>query len=181
MTNDAPRELCGDLVRLRPAERRDVPTLRAFLDEPEVGRWWPPPPADEDVPFDEPGLVVLAIESAGEVAGLIQFLEELEPDDRHASIDVFLGTAFHGRGLGPDAVRTVVRHLILDRGHHRLTIDPTVSNTRAIAAYRRVGFREVGVLREQERDHATGGWRDGLLMDLLARDVGLTPGPVPSR
>lgn len=179
MSPDPPAELRGEQVRLRPVLRDDVPALRAFLDEPDVGRWWPQPPADEDFPFDEPGLVVLTIEAEGEVAGLIQFLEELEPDYRHASIDVFLGSAFHGRGLGPDAVRSVVRHLILDRGHHRLTIDPTVANTKAVAAYRRVGFRDVGVLREQERDHATGGWRDGLLMDLLARDVGLTPGPVP--
>ena len=181
MSAEPPAELRGDHVRLRPVVRGDVPTLRAFLDEPEVGRWWPQPPADEDFPFAEPELVVLTIEADGRVAGLIQFLEELEPDYRHASIDVFLGSAFHGRGLGPDAVRTVVRHLIVDRGHHRVTIDPTVANTKAIAAYRRVGFRDVGVLRRQERDHATGGWRDGLLMDLLAEDLGLTPGPVPAR
>jgi aminoglycoside 6'-N-acetyltransferase len=172
-------ELDGELVRLRPTERRDVPALRGFLGEPEVGRWWPEPPAEEDFPFDEPGLVVLTIESGGEVAGLIQFLEELEPDYRHASIDVFLGSAFHGRGLGPDAVRTVVRHLILDRGHHRLTIDPSAANARAVAAYRSVGFRDVGILREHEFDRATSTWRDGLLMDLLASDLGLTPGPTP--
>ncbi|MDO9409494.1 GNAT family N-acetyltransferase [Patulibacter sp.] len=178
MTTPTPTELIGAHVRLRPVARGDAPVLRGFLDEPAVGRWWPQPPADEDFPFDEPDLVVLAIEVAGEVAGLIQFAEELEPDYRHASIDVVLGTAFHGRGLGPDAVRTVVRHLILDRGHHRITIDPTVANERAVAAYRRVGFRDVGILREQEFDHATGTWRDGLLMDLLASDLGLTPGPV---
>ena len=180
MAHEPPAELHGERVRLRPVLRDDVPALRGFLDEPDVGRWWPQPPADEDFPFDEPELVVLTIEAGGEVAGLIQFLEELEPDYRHASIDVFLGTAFHGRGLGPDAVRTVVRHLIVDRGHHRVTIDPTVANAKAVAAYRRVGFRDVGILREHEFDRATGTWRDGLLMDLLARDVGLTPGPVPS-
>jgi aminoglycoside 6'-N-acetyltransferase len=179
MSPAPPAELQGERVRLRPAVRADAATLRAFLDEPEVGRWWPQPPAEEDFPFDEPELVVLAIEVGGEVAGLIQFLEELEPDYRHASIDVFLGTAFHGRGLGPDALRTVVRHLVLERGHHRITIDPSRSNAKAVAAYRRVGFRDVGILREHEFDRATRTWRDGLLMDLLASDLGLTPGPVP--
>jgi len=179
MAAGPPVELRGDRVVLRPVLRADVPVLRGFLDEPDVGRWWRPPPADEDFPFDEPELVVRTIEVDGRVAGLIQVLEESEPDYRHASIDVFLGTAFHGRGLGPEAVLTVVRHLILDRGHHRITIDPTVANTKAIAAYRRVGFRDVGILRQQERDHATGTWRDGLLMDLLASDLGLTPGPTP--
>ena len=178
MTDGPPVELRGALVRLRPVARADVPVLRGFLDEPAVGRWWPPPPVGEDFPFDEPDRVVLAVEADGAVAGLVQFAEEFEPDYRHASIDLFLGTAFHGRGLGPDVLRTVVRHLVVDRGHHRITIDSAVANERAVAAYRRVGFRDVGVLREHELDHATGTWRDGLLMDLLARDLGLTPGPV---
>lgn len=176
---EPPHELRGSHVVLRPVDRADVPALRAFLDEPDVGAWWPPPPAHEDFPFDEPDLVVLTITVDGAVVGLVQFLEELEPDYRHASVDVFLGTAFHGRGLGPDAVAAVVRHLIVERGHHRVTIDPAVANTKAVAAYRRVGFRDVGILRAHEFDHLTRTWRDGLLMDLLASDVGLTPGPVP--
>jgi aminoglycoside 6'-N-acetyltransferase len=62
-----------------------------------------------------------------------------------------------------------VRHLIEDRGHHRLTIDPAAANERAIRCYAGVGFRPVGVLRQYERDD-DGGWHDGLLMDLLAAD-----------
>lgn len=181
LSADPPAELHGDAVRLRPVTREDVPTLRSFLDEPEVGRWWPPPPVEEDFLFDDPELVVLVVEVGGTTAGLIQYAEELDRDYRHASVDVILSTAFHGRGLGPDAVATVVRHLILDRGHHRITIDPAASNARAIATYRRVGFREVGVLRGYEYDHRTGAWRDGLLMDLLASDLGLTPGPAGDR
>ncbi|MBF6619200.1 MAG: GNAT family N-acetyltransferase, partial [Patulibacter sp.] len=91
-----------------------------------------------------------------------------DPDYRHASIDVFLGPPFHGRGLGPEAVATMVRHLIEVRGHHRVTIDPAVENERAIATYEKVGFRPVGVMRQYERDALTGGWHDNLLMDLLA-------------
>ena len=37
------------------------------------------------------------------------------------------GSPSQGRGLGTDAVRTMARHLIHDRGHHRLVIDPVVS------------------------------------------------------
>jgi RimJ/RimL family protein N-acetyltransferase len=52
----------------------------------------------------------------------------------------------------------------------RLTIDPAADNQRAIRAYRRVGFRPVGVLRRYERG-PDGGWHDGLLMDLLPEDL----------
>ena len=67
-------------------------------------------------------------------------------------------------------MRRVVRHLIDDRGHHRITIDPAAANTAAIRAYEKAGFRPVGVMRRYERDADGGGWHDGLLMELLAED-----------
>jgi aminoglycoside 6'-N-acetyltransferase len=75
-----------------------------------------------------------------------------------------------GRGLGPEAVRTVARWLFETRGHHRITIDPSAANARAIQAYAKVGFRPVGVMRRYERG-PDGTWHDGLLMDLLAGDL----------
>jgi aminoglycoside 6'-N-acetyltransferase len=104
------------------------------------------------------------------VVGLIQYAEENEPDYRHAGIDIFLDPAWHGRGLGADALRTVARYLFDVRGHHRLTIDPAASNERAIRSYRRVGFRPVGVMRRYERG-PDGTWHDGLLMDLLVEEL----------
>jgi aminoglycoside 6'-N-acetyltransferase len=74
------------------------------------------------------------------------------------------------RGLGTDAVRTVARWLVEARGHHRLTIDPAAHNARAIAAYSKVGFRPVGLMRRYEGD-LDGSWHDGLLMDLLADEL----------
>jgi aminoglycoside 6'-N-acetyltransferase len=101
--------------------------------------------------------------------GLIQYHEENEPDFRHAGIDIFLAERVQGRGLGTDAVRTLARYLIEERGHHRLTIDPAADNAAAIRAYEKVGFRTVGVMREYWRS-PEGTWCDGLLMDLLVRE-----------
>jgi aminoglycoside 6'-N-acetyltransferase len=64
----------------------------------------------------------------------------------------------------------VAIHLIDERGHHRLTIDPAADNVRAIAAYSKLGFRPVGVLRAYQR-MPDGRWVDGLLMDLLADEL----------
>ena len=115
--------------------------------------------------------VRLTIVVDGAVAGLIQFHEEHEPKYRHAEIDLFLDPVLHGRGLGTEAVRLVVRHLIDDRGHHRITIDPATTNIAAIRAYEKVGFKPVGVMRQSERDPDGGGWHDSLLMELLADEV----------
>ena len=60
----------------------------------------------------------------------------------------------------------MARWLFDERGHHRLTIDPSAANARAIATYTAVGFRPVGLMREYERG-PDGTFHDGLLMDLL--------------
>ena len=164
--------LHGERVLLRPLEERDFGPLVEIGAEPEVARWWPRVDAElaEKLAGDDSS-VCLTIEYDGRVAGMIQFHEENEPDFRHAGMDVFLSTECHGRGLGADAVRTLARHLLEDRGHHRLTIDPAAANERAIRCYERVGFRRVGIMRRYWRD-PSGEWRDGLLLDLLADELG---------
>ena len=162
-------ELRGERVLLRPLHEDDLARLAEIGREPEVARWW------RDV--DEPRLRekvaeghAFAIVHDGEVAGLVQWWENDDPEFRHAGIDLFLTAGLHGRGLGSDAVRAVARWLVEERGHHRITIDPALENTRAIRAYERVGFRRVGVLRRYWLG-PDGEWRDGLLLDLLADEL----------
>jgi aminoglycoside 6'-N-acetyltransferase len=155
-----------DLV-LRQLAAGDEQELLRIHRTPEVVRWWEEP--EEGFPWsDEPEATRLTIEVDGEVAGLIQFYEETEPRYRHAAVDLFLDPRLHGSGLGTEAVRRIVRHLIDERGHHRITIDPSTSNAAAIRAYEKAGFRPVGVMRRYERDVGGDGWHDGLLMELLA-------------
>jgi aminoglycoside 6'-N-acetyltransferase len=164
--------LRGERVTLRPLEEHDKPRLVAILEEPEVARWFGMSPADEsaDEFISDPEVTGFAIEVDGEVVGAIGFYEEDAPDYRHAGMDLFLATGSHGKGLGPEALRLVARHLFAERGHHRLIIDPAVSNARAIKAYERIGFKPVGVMRRYERG-ADGSFHDGLLMDLLADEL----------
>ena len=108
------------------------------------------------------------------VIGWIAGWEKLEPEYRHAGIDLFLSSAYHAQGYGPEAIRLVCRFLFDERGHHRITIDPAADNARAIRAYEKVGFRRVGVLRAYElgRD---GSYHDGVLLDMLREDLADTP------
>ena len=166
-------ELRGDRVVLRPLTESDVPRIVELGDDPGVARWWRGLTYEhvlEKAQGEDDGAVAFAIVHDGDIAGMIQYFEENDDEFRHASIDLFLGTPYHGHGLGTDAVGTMARHLIGDRGHHRLTIDPAAHNERAIRCYEKVGFRPVGVMREYWRD-PDGVWRDGLLLDLLAKEL----------
>ncbi len=163
----------GARVRLRPAERADVPELVRIRSTPEVYERWRGGDdllASVEEDFDDPSVTLYAIELEGQVVGLIQWYEEDEPDYRHASIDLYVDPAAHGRGIGTDAVRTLARHLVRDLGFHRLVIDPAADNQIAIRTYAKVGFRPVGIMRQYERG-PDGTWHDGLLMDLLAGEL----------
>ena len=166
--------LHGTQVTLRPATADDAEALAAVLAEPEVARWWPSYDADrvraELIDASDTTAFAIEVDDADALVGAILYVEEHSPDYRHASVDVFLHPDWHGKGLGTDAVRTLAKHLIHDRAHHRLAIDPAADNEKAIRTYKRVGFREVGVMRAYERA-ADGSWQDCLLMDLLERDL----------
>src|SRR5829696_10238177 len=119
-------ELRGDLVVLRPVRFDDAATLRAIRSEPSVREWWGE--LEDAFPFEEPESTRFTIWVGDQVAGMIQYGEEDEPDYRHAWIDLFVATAFQGGGVGTDAVRTTTAHLVDARRHHRITIDPSLEN-----------------------------------------------------
>ena len=170
------------LTHLRSTAFRDVAGTRIVADVPVSARLindivaasLPPGAPVREVSINPEAGDRFSVRIAPRASLLPQLTLRLEidrqPDFRHAGIDIFLSAGFQGRGLGPDAVRTVARHMIDDRGHHRLTIDPAADNAYAIRCYEKVGFRRVGVMREYWRD-PDGVWRDGLLLDLLAKEL----------
>jgi aminoglycoside 6'-N-acetyltransferase len=165
--------LHGASVILRPADRSDVPELVRIRQTPEVHRHWrggDDMVAEVEKDFDEPDSIAYVIELENRVVGWIQYEAEDEPDYRHASLDIYVDPAVHGRGVGTDALRTLARHLIVDHGHHRLVIDPAADNAPAIRSYSKIGFRPVGIMRQAERGN-DGTWHDSLLMDLLADEL----------
>ena len=158
-------------MTLRPLTDDDVDKLTAAAAHPSIRRWWgyTNDPASLRDGFWNDG-TGMAVESGGGLAGWIAFNEENEPDYRHAALDVTMLPDHQGRGLGPEALRTLIRWLVDERGHHRFTIDPALANERAIRAYRNVGFRDVGVMRRYDRN-PDGEWEDALLLDLLAEEL----------
>lgn len=171
---DTPRDaLRGDVVVLRPIAEGDEDALLALRESSrDAMERWPTWSRDDiaDLLASPEGEGGWWIHVDGQDVGFIQHYQELDPDYRHAGMDIFVVERAQGRGVGTDAVRALARWLVELVGHHRLVIDPAVDNERAIRCYERVGFRPVGVMRRYERG-ADGTWHDNLLMDLLPHEL----------
>ena len=166
-----PIELVGNQVRLRSTVAEDAPALIAIRKTDRVRAWWRGVDFEAEFAEDlsDEGVHQLTITAEEHIIGMIQFSEEHDPDYRHASLDIYIDPAVHRRGHASDAIRTLADHLFDQRGHHRLTIDPSVANRAAIGCYTSIGFQPVGVMRAYER-RADGTWANGLFMEMLASD-----------
>ena len=163
--------LRGPRLVVRSREEPDVARLAEIAAEPEIWQRWGEV-SSADLREKLAGLddvTALVVELDGEVAGLIQYHEETDPDYRHAGVDMFLAGTARGQGYGREALLLVAAHLFEERGHHRLTIDPAADNEPAIRCYTAAGFRTVGVMRRYERGR-DGSFHDGLLMELVRPD-----------
>jgi RimJ/RimL family protein N-acetyltransferase len=91
--------------------------------------------------------------------------------NRSAMLGIVIGEkACWGRGYGQDATR-----LLLDYAFNLLNLNSVMLgafafNERALAAYRRVGFKEIG--RRREARIIAGQKHDVVLMDILASEFG---------
>lgn len=163
--------LDGERVRLRGAREGELASLAASVArDPEASPWWGTDAEKILGWFLDEDSIGFVIDAQGQTAGIVMYEDSNDPDIRYAAIDITLLAPWIGRGLGRDALVTLARYLFGELGHHRLTIDPSVVNDRAIRAYESVGFRRVGIMRRYERG-ADGEWHDGLLMDLLAEEL----------
>ena len=116
---------------------------------------------------DSGGLLV--IEHDGERAGSLAW----ELTNRRSRIAHVSGIAVHprfrGRHVADDAARLLQRHLIRERGLHRLELEIYGFNERAQRHAERAGWIREGVKRKAyARD---GGWVDSVLYALVEEDL----------
>ena len=91
------------------------------------------------------------------------------PVDRTAELGIFIGEAEdRAKGYGAEAIRLLLDFGFNTLGLHNIMLHVNADNTRAIACYKKCGFRECGCRREALfRD---GHFVDRVSMDILARE-----------
>lgn len=151
-------------ITLRPATPADIPVLeqwdrdpdvlRAITDDAEPERvlesyddWADELAADSEVMYH------LIAELDGRPIGALQICDphrepthywgDIEPDLR--AIDIWIGSpADRNQGHGAEIMRQAHALCFADPSVRAIVIDPLATNTRAIAFYRRLGYRDVG-------------------------------------
>jgi len=166
----------GDKVVLTALDPGNAEQLRSWVNDPTVNRYMlaghVPLTSAEELEFcrqaeSSPSLQILEIHTAEDMRliGLVGF-EGLDLRHRHAELGIMIGEVGHqGRGLGRDALLTMLRFGFDTLGLHRVGIKARHDNERGLHLYRAIGFREVGV--ERECDFAEGGFHDVICFDML--------------
>ncbi|MEI7925782.1 MAG: GNAT family N-acetyltransferase [Chloroflexota bacterium] len=161
-------------VSLRPLSEADLPALMRWLNEPEVRQFWGTPEGtieelrEEYIEPDVYPAWGFVIELAGRGIGLIQYSHRYPDPDYYwdAGIDILIGEPdARGHGAGIEAIRVLLRYLFEVKRLHRVTIDPEVTNPRAVHVYERAGFRLGGILRHN--DLVDGEYRDTQYLTIL--------------
>jgi aminoglycoside 6'-N-acetyltransferase len=151
----------GRLTQVRPATEDDADLLVAWHADPDVSRYWDGETFTRDELLDRLSRADVdsyIVEVGGSPVGFVQAWREND-DPLRGGIDMFLAPEARGRGLGPDAARTLAEALLAS-GWTRVTVDPYAWNEPAIRAWRRAGFVDVET-RPADDEH-TSSW---LLME----------------
>jgi aminoglycoside 6'-N-acetyltransferase len=139
----------------RPLTGKDMPLLARWLAEPHMAAWWGDAAAAlEEIRehMDSISVEPFIVELDGRPIGYIQSYDpHLEDDHPYADqpfgtlgIDVSIGVPeLLGKGHGSAIVRQFAE-MLFEEGAPRVIIDPDPTNLRAIRAYEKAGFRQLG-------------------------------------
>jgi len=169
----------GDRVLLRPLDAENIPLVISWLSDPDVNRYMlsghEPISLEDEARWYAEMLasesdLVLQIHDAGTGRYLGNTgLHRIDRTHRGAELGIMIGDKVQwGRGYGRDAMIALLRHAFGELGLHRVHLRCHPDNRRGLAAYRAIGFTEVG--REREAIFIEGEWQDHLVLDMLEHE-----------
>ncbi len=173
--------ILGEIIRLRPIERDDLPRFVKWFGDPEVRRhlavYLPFSQAEEERWFEghlerqrQQEEVVLAIETLDGVHIGSIGLHRINWKDRNAELGIIVGEkAYWDQGFGTVAIRTLLRFAFREMNLHRIYLCVDADNVRAIRCYEKAGFRLEGTLRDNV--FREGAYHDQHVMSVLTPEL----------
>ncbi|AZR73371.1 hypothetical protein BBF96_08235 [Anoxybacter fermentans] len=169
----------GKLVKLRPVEREDLPKTTGFLNDPEVSiplgakyfgislkteENWYRGYLKGDYHFTS---LVIENLKTGEHMGHIGF-NEVSWKDRKATVGLFLGKEYWGKGYGTDALMSMCHYGFTQLNFQRIQLQVFAFNRRAIRCYEKCGF--IVEVVEKNANYINGEYVDNIVMGVLVEE-----------
>ena len=175
----------GGRIYLSPMDPDDAALYTKWMNDLEVTRWLTMHSSVFSLPAERAYLENTAKETnkhqfsivlrgGGDAPGGYRLLGNISLMDvnqinRRATLGVFIGEEEdRSKGYGTEAIRLLVEYGFNWLGLRNIDLHVNSSNARAIACYKKAGFREYG--RRHCAIFADGQWYDDLLMEALAPD-----------
>lgn len=113
----------------------------------------------------------ICLRESHEVVGLIS-LTSIDYLNSNAELHIMIGKKdCQNKGVGTLAVREMIKHGFLNLNLERIYLSVLVSNERAINMYKKVGFKQEGVLRKAV--YKGGQYKDLIQMSLLKEEFNI--------
>lgn len=165
----------GEKVIIRALKRDDAQQILKWVNNPKMryltGTLYPVSDVEHEKWFENKlnekvdkvfGIQESTTESLIGIIGL----KNNDLINRSAELYTYIGDELQwGKGLGTDAVRTLIRFAFDELNLHRVSLVVFSYNTRAISAYEKVGFVTEGIMRESH--FKDGKYHDKILMAIL--------------
>jgi len=173
------RKFVGEKCYLTPCIREDAEQWVEWLNDYEVALLYGPasfrPPSledairsyEQDSPPEVHAFTICSLEDDAPIGKC--WLEGISHLHRRAMLDIYIGSKSHwGTGCGTDAVRLLVDYAFSALSLRTILLDTVEFNERALACYRKVGFKEMG--RWRKARVVDGEAYDLVFLDIVAEE-----------
>jgi RimJ/RimL family protein N-acetyltransferase len=164
------------MMTIRPIQKEDLKTRVEWINHPSVinNMYFDYPITIEDTTrwFNslsrrENRVDMVAIDNEGLLVGMFG-LTNINNKNLNAEFHIFINPITQGKGFGKALIKWTVNFGFLKKGLNKIYLLTDRENLQAFSLYRKIGFVEEGVLREQSvRD---GTFVDRYFMGILKRD-----------
>jgi len=172
--------ISGNQIFLRAVQAQDLQNWLKWFNDPETTRYlavvYPYGLAEAEAYWQriqknagQEVLYSIVSQEKEQHIGSIS-LRRIDWRSRNAELAIVLGASeFCGKGYGRDAVYSLCRFAFEEMGLHRIYLYVCSDHESGIETYRRVGFQQEGIARQQLL--RKGRYHDLILMGLLADEL----------
>jgi RimJ/RimL family protein N-acetyltransferase len=120
--------------------------------------------------FPEQKMFIISKKDDVEPIGNISY-RNWDKRNRSAEFGIEIGEIKErGKGYGQDAHNNFIEFMFNHLNLNRIELTTLADNEKSINLYKKLGFKEIGIIREMSYDSSKGEYSDVLYMDLLKRE-----------